>query len=202
MVKSSAERPTNTFERAIGGVVAGVDEVGRGCLAGPVYAAAVILPPHLLDRDIGLRDSKLLPAKKREALAAILHEQAAVGIGSASVAEIDEINILQAAMLAMARAVKALRVKPNHCLIDGNRAPDIPFDTTCIIKGDTKSRSIAAASIAAKTVRDAKMQQLHAAFPHYGWDTNAGYGTRAHLDALALVGATPHHRMSFKPLRQ
>lgn len=198
----SKPTPTNAYEVAVGGIVAGVDEVGRGCLAGPVYAAAVILPSDLLTRDIGLRDSKLLTKAKRESLAAAVRAHAHVGIGSASVEEIDEINILQAAMLAMARAVAALPQMPDHCLIDGNRAPEISVPTTCIIKGDQHSRSIAAASIIAKTVRDAKMQQLGAAYPHYGWGQNAGYGTRAHLDALALVGPSPHHRMTFKPLRQ
>lgn len=194
--------PDDHLERHIGGLVAGVDEVGRGCLAGPVYAAAVILPPALLTVDTGLRDSKMVPKAKRTSLAATIEQSAHVGIGMASVAEIDTINILQAALLAMARAIEALPIKPDHCLIDGNKAPQIELPTTCVVKGDQRSRSIAAASIVAKTRRDAKMQQLHRAHPHYGWGQNAGYGTRQHLDALALVGPTPHHRMSFKPLRQ
>lgn len=194
--------PDNDLERQIGGLVAGVDEVGRGCLAGPVYAAAVILPAALLTPDIGLRDSKMVPKAKRASLAATIQQNAHVGIGMASVTEIDAINILQAALLAMARAIDALPIKPDHCLIDGNKAPQIDLPCTCVVKGDQRSRSIAAASIVAKTCRDAKMQQLHRAHPHYGWDQNAGYGTRQHLDALALVGPTPHHRMSFKPLRQ
>lgn len=202
MVSFKHPAPNDHFERNIGGVIAGVDEVGRGCLAGPVYAAAVILPPALLSADIGLRDSKQISKLKREALAQRLQQEAYTGIGFASVAEIDDINILQAALLAMARAVAALPMVPDHCLVDGNKAPPIRLPATCIIKGDQKSRSIAAASIVAKTARDAKMQQLHAAHPHYGWDTNAGYGTQVHRDALALVGPSPHHRMSFKPLRQ
>jgi len=194
--------PSAELEHQIGGVIAGVDEVGRGCIAGPVYAAAVILPDTLLQNDIGLRDSKQLSKTKREALSAILHERAHVTIGVASVAEIDNINILNAALLAMQRAVTALPIVPDHCLIDGNKAPHLAMPTTCVIKGDQKSLSIAAASIAAKTARDAKMQQLHTAHPDYGWAQNAGYGTKAHLDALAVVGPSPHHRMTFKPLRQ
>lgn len=201
-MKRSKPIPTNHYESRIGGVVAGVDEVGRGCLAGPVYAAAVILPPDILSEDIGLRDSKLLSRTMRETLAALLKDRAQVGIGSASVKEIDDINILQAAMLAMTRAIDALPAAPGHCLIDGNRAPNTAVPTTCIVKGDQHSRSIAAASIIAKTVRDAKMQQLDAAYPHYGWAQNAGYGTRTHLEALSVVGPSPHHRMTFKPLRQ
>lgn len=202
MAPRTHTQPDDHLERSIGGLVAGVDEVGRGCLAGPVYAAAVILPPALLSADIGLRDSKMLAKAKRTSLAAAIEQSAHVGIGIASAAEIDALNILQATLLAMARAVEALPVAPGHCLIDGNKAPQIEWPTTCVIKGDQRSRSIAAASIVAKTKRDAKMQQLHGAHPHYGWDQNAGYGTQQHRDALALVGPTPHHRMSFKPLRQ
>lgn len=201
MARAKKPAPTWALEAGIGGCVAGVDEVGRGCIAGPVYAAAVILPEHLRSADLGIRDSKQLSKSKREALAHRLNAEAIVGLGSASVAEITQINILQAALLAMRRAVDALRIPPQHCLIDGNQTPELGVPATCVIQGDQKSISIAAASIVAKTARDAKMQQLHHAYPHYDWDQNAGYGTPAHRKALSVVGPSPHHRMSFKPLR-
>lgn len=200
--KRSVSAPTAHYENCHGGIVAGVDEVGRGCLAGPVCAAAVILPDHLLKTDIGIRDSKCLARRKREAIAAQLKDEAHVGIGLVSVEDIDRLNILNAALLAMTKAVRALPCQPAHCLIDGNRLPhDLPCPATAVVKGDQHSLSIAAASIIAKTHRDALMQQLHAEHPAYGWAANAGYGTKAHLNALALVGPTRHHRRSFKPLR-
>lgn len=182
--------------------IAGVDEAGRGCLAGPVVAAAVVLPPaHRID---GLNDSKALSAERRAALAeAIRREAVAVGVGTCSPREIDELNILWAAMEAMRRAADACAPAADFLLVDGNRAfpkPAWPLET--LVKGDARSQSIAAASIIAKTERDARMRRLHAAHPHYGWDTNVGYPTKAHYAALAQHGPTPHHRRSFRLTRK
>lgn len=179
--------------------VAGVDEVGRGPLAGPVVAAAVVLNPDAFPD--GLRDSKTLSAKRREAITLLIRQQAAVGIGAATVEEIDEINILQATYLAMRRAVADLPHPPDHLLIDGNRLPpDLPCPATTIVRGDGKSPSIAAASIVAKTWRDDVMKKIATQFPGYGWETNAGYPTKCHKSALQNLGVTPHHRRSFKPV--
>ncbi|SHK70457.1 ribonuclease HII [Rhodothermus profundi] len=178
--------------------VAGVDEVGRGCLAGPVVAAAVILPPHFqLD---GLRDSKQLRPAVRAQLATAIRAQAlAIGIGLCTPAEIDRLNILNAALEAMRRAVANLSQKPDYLLIDGNRCfPDPPCPAEPVVKGDQQSALIAAASILAKTTRDALMQRLHQEFPVYGWDRNVGYPTRAHYEALARYGPSPYHRRSFR----
>ncbi|MEM1019466.1 MAG: ribonuclease HII [Pseudomonadota bacterium] len=194
-------KPHAKLEAAHPSPVAGVDEVGRGCIAGPVCAAAVILPPSLLSSDIGIKDSKLLSAKKRSALAEVIWAEAEVGLALIDAPQIDEMNILRAALLAMARAVADLPKEPAHCLIDGNQLPDLPMPATAVVGGDRQSISIAAASIIAKTHRDALMQQLHVTYPAYGWDKNAGYGTKTHREALALVGPSPQHRRSFKPLR-
>jgi len=184
-----------------GGPVCGVDEVGRGPLAGPVVAAAVILDPN--DIPDGLDDSKKLSDKKRQLLYGLIQEKAlAVSIAEASVAEIDEINILQASMLAMRRAVEGLEVRPAGVLVDGNRDPGLDMPTRTLIKGDGRSLSIAAASIIAKVFRDDLMKKLDSEFPDYGWAQNAGYGVAKHLAALRLVGATPHHRRTFAPIRQ
>lgn len=195
--------PDLSFEMALPGwpslIVAGVDEVGRGPLAGPVTAGAVILNPANLPD--GLNDSKKLTARRREALAPLIHATALVGIGHASVEEIDDINILQASHLAMRRAVAALPDIPEHLLIDGNRLPaDLPCPATTVIKGDGRSLSIAAASIVAKVARDQIMVDLAQQFPDYGWDRNAGYGTAQHISAIIEKGVTPHHRRSFKPI--
>lgn len=191
-----------TFEQphwARGARVAGVDEVGRGPLAGPVVAAAVMLDPEQLP--VGLADSKKLSAKRREALDLMIRDTALVGIGEASVEEIDEINILQATFLAMRRAIAKLPVPPDHLLIDGNRMPpDLPAPARTIIRGDSVSPSIAAASIVAKTWRDLGMKKIAQQFPGYGWETNAGYPTKCHKSALRNLGVTPHHRRSFKPV--
>lgn len=179
--------------------IAGVDEVGRGPLAGPVVAAAVILAPGQIPA--GLADSKALSARKRAALAPQIMAQAQVGIGAASVDEIDEHNILRASHIAMVRALAALPVAPAHALIDGNMIPrglDIPAST--LVKGDAKSLSIAAASIIAKEHRDKIMVDLAQQHPGYGWEKNAGYPTKAHVAALTEIGVTPHHRRSFKPV--
>lgn len=179
--------------------VAGVDEAGRGPLAGPVIAAAVILDPAHIPP--GLNDSKQLSAKRREALCAALLEVADVAIGSASVDEIDAINILRASHLAMVRAVAGLKNTPHHVLIDGPMLPrGFNLSAQPIIRGDTLSLSIAAASIVAKTWRDRLMVDLAQQFPGYGWDHNAGYPTKGHKNALQNLGLTAHHRRSFKPV--
>lgn len=181
------------------GLVCGVDEAGRGPLAGTVVAAAVILDPM---RPIaGLNDSKKLSEKKRDALALLIRERAiAWAVASASVEEIDRLNILQATMLAMQRAVAALSVRATSALVDGNRCPILEIPCEAIIKGDGKIASIAAASILAKTVRDAEMMALHAQYPMYGFDRHMGYPTAAHFKALAEFGAAPVHRRSFGPV--
>ena len=179
--------------------IAGVDEVGRGPLAGPVMAAAVILDPENIPE--GLNDSKQVTAKRREALAAQLEEVAQVGLGVAEVHEIDALNIRRASHLAMLRALAALPHPPDMALIDGRDRPDdLPCAAHAIIKGDTKSLSIAAASIVAKVARDAEMTRLAGLFPGYGWETNAGYPTKMHRTALLDLGVSPHHRRSFRPV--
>jgi ribonuclease HII len=195
--------PTYEFERAAHrsglGRVAGVDEVGRGPLAGPVTAAAVVLNP----RDIpeGLADSKMLTAKRRDVLYDILMDCAEVSIAHASVEEIDALNILRASHLAMERAVAGLRTPPDHLLIDGNMIPrGLTIPAQAIIKGDALSVSISAASIMAKVCRDRIMVDLAQQHPGYGWDTNMGYGSKSHMAALQGIGVTPHHRRSFKPV--
>ena len=193
--------PDFTLERRITGPVAGVDEVGRGPLAGPVYAAAVILDSKRLPA--GLDDSKKMSEARREkAFDAIMSSALAVGIGVASVAEIDRINILAATMLAMRRAVDRLSVAPVHALIDGNKVPALPCLADAIVKGDSKVLSIAAASIIAKVTRDRVMSELDLAFPGYGWARNKGYGTADHMQALARLGPSVHHRTSFAPIAQ
>ncbi|WP_305969919.1 MULTISPECIES: ribonuclease HII [unclassified Mameliella] len=180
--------------------VAGVDEVGRGPLAGPVVAAAVVLNRASIPE--GLNDSKKLTAKRRGLLTPLLRQSAQVGLGVASVEEIDALNILQASLLAMRRAVADLPVVPDHLLIDGNRLPvDLPCPATPVVGGDGRSPSIAAASIVAKSWRDDVMKEAATQFPGYGWETNAGYPTKCHKSALRDLGATPFHRRSFAPVR-
>lgn len=183
-------------------LICGVDEAGRGPLAGSVIAAAVILDPS---RPIsGLADSKKLSAKVRERLAVEIRAQAlAWAIGEATAAEIDQINILQATFLAMRRAVEGLSVAPGHALIDGNRIPaGLPCSAEAIIKGDAKEPAISAASILAKTFRDAQLIELDQIYPQYGFARHMGYPTAAHLDALRLHGPSPAHRRSFGPVAQ
>lgn len=187
------------FEDRHRGIVAGVDEAGRGPWAGPVVAAAVVLdrarvPP-------GLDDSKTLNAGARERLFAALQGKAIIGVGHASVVEIDTLNILQATMLAMTRAVAALGCDVDHVLVDGNRLPHWAYSATAIVGGDGQSASIAAASIIAKVTRDRMMAALDAECLGYGWATNRGYGTAQHQRALAALGVTEHHRRSFAPVR-
>ena len=178
--------------------IVGVDEVGRGPLAGPVTAAAVWLDPAAIPD--GLNDSKVLTAARRIALSAALFEVADVSIAHASVDEIDEMNILRASQLAMLRAIAGLRMPPDFALIDGNMIPKgMVCRSLAIVKGDMRSLSISAASIVAKVARDAIMVDLAQQHPGYGWETNAGYPTLAHREALRILGVTPHHRRSFKP---
>jgi ribonuclease HII len=180
-------------------LVAGVDEVGRGPLAGPVTAAAVILDPGNIPA--GLNDSKALSAKKREALYDLILRHGSVGVVHVSVQEIDRINILQATLLAMTQAIGQLDPSPSFVLIDGNRVPDgLAVPGRAIVKGDAKSVSISAASIVAKITRDRLMIELSEQNPGYGWDKNAGYPTKEHQLALQHLGASPHHRRSFKPV--
>lgn len=185
-----------------GRIEAGCDEAGRGCLAGAVFAAAVILPPDF--SCLELNDSKQLSEHQRYALRPLI-EQSAVSwaIGTVSPEEIDKINILNASFLAMHRAIKQLKIVPQHLLIDGNRFNPYPdIEHTCIIKGDGKYLSIAAASILAKTYRDDYMMKLHAEYPIYNWDKNKGYPTRKHRDAIRQNGASPYHRMTFQLLER
>ena len=178
--------------------LAGVDEVGRGPLAGSVYAAAVVLDPFV--RLDGLRDSKQLSEKRRQQLDLVIREKAlAYCVASADVKEIDEINILQASMLAMTRAVSGLGVPVDFVIVDGNRIPDVPFDAEWLVKGDTKSDAVKAASIIAKVARDDEMKRLDLIYPEYGLAQHKGYPTRAHLAAIKLHGPSPIHRMSFAP---
>jgi ribonuclease HII len=188
------------FEDRHAGLVAGVDEAGRGPWAGPVVAAAVILDRAQLPP--GLNDSKKLSEAARERLFDPIMASSRHGIGMASVAEIDSLNIRWATMLAMERAVAALGVAPGHVLVDGNRLPRWGHAATAIIKGDALSLSIAAASILAKVTRDRLMQQLDAECPGYGWARNKGYGTADHARALATLGVTAHHRRSYAPIRK
>jgi ribonuclease HII len=192
-------KPSFTIESSFSGIVAGIDEAGRGPWAGPVVAAAVILDVSRLPD--GINDSKKLSAARREDLYEAILGSARAGVGIATAQEIDEINILQATMLAMRRAVKLLGVVPDMALVDGNRAPKLSCKVQTIIGGDAKCLSIAAASIIAKVTRDRMMRELAQECPGYGWETNAGYGTASHQKGLAELGLTVHHRRSFAPIR-
>ena len=195
-------RPTSERERAAGKVVAGVDECGRGCLAGEVWAAAVVIPDWAAAGVSAVADSKILAAAKREQLCEMLRTSCHAAIGTASLEEIERLNILQATMLAMKRAVEGLRLKPAQVLVDGNRLPVLKVPAEAIVKGDAKVTAIAAASILAKVHRDRLCQQLHERYPLYGFDGHKGYGTAEHLAALAMHGACPEHRRSFSPVRE
>jgi ribonuclease HII len=190
--------PNFLLESKHEGRVAGVDEAGRGPLAGPVVAGAVILPRKGVPR--GIDDSKKMTALLREALFARICKCAVVGVGIASVEEIDALNILGATKLAMSRAVAALSTPADVALVDGNQPPKLPCHTVTVVGGDALSLSIAAASIVAKVTRDRLMQQLALEYPGYGWEKNAGYGTRQHQLAMLSLGITPHHRRSFRPV--
>lgn len=192
-------RPSYTIESSFTGIVAGVDEAGCGPWAGPVVAAAVILNPHR--RTTHINDSKKLTREDREELYKTIIERAHTATGMATVEEIDAINILEAAKLAMQRAFEGLSIMPDVALVDGNRQPKLPCPVKMIIGGDESCMSIAAASIIAKVTRDHIMQELAQEFPYYGWHTNAGYGTARHQNGLKEYGVTPHHRRSFAPIR-
>jgi ribonuclease HII len=186
------------------GPVAGIDEAGRGPWAGPVVAAAVILDEKTLPKEIAaqLDDSKVVPPPLRGELFGLLPLYALIGVGQATVEEIDSHNILQATMLAMVRAVQRLPVAPAMALVDGNRSPALPCPVRPVVKGDGLSLSIAAASIIAKVTRDRIMADLARQHPGYGWEHNAGYGTAEHQAALKRLGITPHHRQSFRPISE
>jgi ribonuclease HII len=202
--------PNFSYERRIGGLVAGVDEAGRGPLAGPVVAAAVIFRELRLPRALSgcIDDSKQMSADEREATFVLLRQRArsgevAIGIGAASVAEIDRINILQATFLAMRRALGRLACTPDAALIDGNLVPrDLGCRAEALVDGDARSLSIAAASIVAKVLRDRAMVRLASRYEGFGWDTNVGYGTPEHIKGLGRFGPTKHHRLSFCPVAQ
>lgn len=202
----SSRRPTFERETALWNagrtIVAGIDEAGRGPLAGPVVAAAVVFPAG--QKAIrGLRDSKVLSADTRERLAVVIRARAiAVGVGAASVREIDRINIRRATILAMRRALARLALAPHEVLVDGLAVPELGRAHVAIVDGDACCQSIAAASVVAKTVRDRLMRRLAARYPAYAWDDNKGYGTPEHLDALLALGPTRHHRLSFEPVSQ
>ncbi len=185
-------------EAAAPWLIAGVDEVGRGPLAGPVLAAAVILKAPMA----GLDDSKKLSVAKRQSIAEklVCDDQVAIGVGAASVAEIDRLNILQASLLAMQRAVSKLRLLPDLVLVDGNKAPKLAFPVETVVGGDRSIPAISAASIVAKVTRDRLMARLDDRYPGYGWLKNAGYPTKAHRTALLELGITRHHRRSFAPV--
>jgi len=192
--------PDFSIESTYTGIIAGVDEAGRGPWAGPVVAAAAIL--DFANIPTGIDDSKKLSAEKRETLFAIITQSCDYGVGIASVEEIDGLNILGATKLAMRRAVEGLKTTPAIALVDGNSSPGLACKTKLVIGGDAKSLSIAAASIIAKVTRDRIMCELACEHPYYGWESNAGYGTKKHQDGLAKFGVTPHHRKSFRPIRE
>lgn len=202
--------PDFLLEEKFSGLVAGVDEAGRGPWAGPVVAGAVIIKDRNLGDFLlnGLDDSKKLTPHKRDQLYEAVREaekagKLLVGLGEASAEEIDAMNILQATFLAMRRAVDALGIVPEHALVDGNQKPrDFPCAVTTVVKGDSRSMSIAAASIMAKVSRDCFMTELAKKYPYYGFETNAGYGTKTHIEGLKIHGITPFHRKSYRPVRE
>jgi ribonuclease HII len=200
--------PNFAIERRCKGTVCGIDEAGRGPLAGPVVAAAVILDQHRFPRGLRseLDDSKVLSAAERQSCYRALWRcaergVAQIGVGAASAREIDSINILRAALMAMARAAGALGVRPDLALVDGNIAPPLACAVETVVKGDALSFSIAAASVVAKVTRDQIMRALARRYQGYGWETNVGYATREHAAAIVALGPTPHHRRSFAPVR-
>jgi ribonuclease HII len=198
---SADPSPPDLFVPAHADLLAGVDEAGRGPLAGPVVAAAVMLHPG--QRIDGLADSKTLTARRREQLAERIRAEAlCVAVAEASVAEIDRLNILNATLLAMQRAVAGLRLKPTQVWVDGNRPPPLDVAVRCIVKGDATVPSISAASILAKVHRDAWCARFHEEHPAYGFDAHKGYGTAEHIDTLRRLGPTDQHRRSFAPLRE
>jgi ribonuclease HII len=201
---NDSSQPNFAFERDLmkihKGQVAGIDEAGRGPWSGPVVAAAVILDPDNIPA--GLNDSKKLSEKKRDSLFDVISTNAHVGVGIADETRIDRDNILQATLWAMAQAASALPLSPVAALIDGNFCPNLNCPTEALVKGDARSLSIAAASIIAKVTRDRIMIDLAEKYPGYGWQRNKGYGTAEHIKGIKLHGITPHHRRSFRPIRQ
>jgi ribonuclease HII len=196
----------STIERDLrsqhGPLLAGMDEVGRGPLAGPVVACAVIMPPDQRAMP-GINDSKQLTARKRDELVTRIRDRAmAIGIGAASVREIDRLNIYQASVLAMRRALGRLRLTPNHVVVDGKSIRTLDVGHTAVVRGDARCYSIACASIVAKITRDRVMHALAGRYPNYRWDQNVGYATALHLKGISAHGITPHHRRSFMPVSQ
>jgi len=193
--------PDFNLEDSIVGKVCGLDEVGRGPLAGPVVAACVYIDDMNLPFLLEINDSKKLSEKRREALYNQIVNHCAYGVGECSVEEIDQMNILQASLEAMRRAYEDMGVVCDHALVDGNKAAPLPCASTTVIKGDGVSTSIAAASIVAKVTRDRIMKALDLEYPGYGWASNAGYGAKAHREAIYQIGITPHHRKTFAPVK-
>lgn len=201
MIKVMKTNPNFDFELAQSGIVAGVDEAGRGPLCGPVVAGAVIFPDKNIEIPVIIRDSKQMSAAQRDAAYDWITHNTIWATGMCSPAEIDELNILWASMRAMERAVDALALQPNFCLIDGNRVPK-NLNGRAVVKGDAKSLSIAAASIVAKVSRDRLMHELAQKYPEYGWEKNAGYPTPEHLRAIEKYGINEHYRKSFGPVKK
>ncbi|MBO7642895.1 MAG: ribonuclease HII [Alphaproteobacteria bacterium] len=193
--------PDFSLEIAHGGIIAGVDEAGRGPLCGPVVAAAVVFPHFDIDIPVVIRDSKQLSSRSRALAYDWIVENTTWAVGSCSPAEIDELNILWASMLAMERAVAGLGITPEFCLIDGNRVPKNLVGES-VVRGDAKSLSIAAASIIAKETRDKIMHDLALKYPQYAWDKNAGYPTKSHLQAIEKYGINEHYRKSYGPVKE
>lgn len=197
-MQSAKIAPDFSFESRVDQPVCGIDEAGRGPIAGPVVAAAVVLDPSHVPS--GINDSKMLSRSKRESLFQLIISTGVVGVGFGSVAEIDEVNILNATDFAMERAVSQLKLVPVTALVDGNHVPKLPCSSRAIINGDKRSLSIAAASIVAKVTRDNFMFKLASDYTGYGWERNVGYPTKEHIKALGSLGITPHHRKSFGPV--
>ena len=201
MIIHMKTNPNFDFEYEIGGIVAGVDEAGRGPLCGPVVAGAVIFPDKNIEIPVVIRDSKQMTASQRDAAYDWITANTIWAVGMCGPAEIDELNILWASMRAMERAVDNLALQPNFCLIDGNRVPK-NLNGRAVVKGDAKSLSIAAASIVAKVTRDRLMHELAQKYPEYGWEKNAGYPTPEHLRAIEKYGINEHYRKSFGPVKR
>ena len=195
--------PDFALENEHEGPVFGLDEVGRGPLAGPVVAACVYIPKeaYTLPFIPEIKDSKKLSEKKLESLYGLITEHFEWQVAELSPAEIDEINILQASLKAMALSIEKMDTQPSHALVDGNKLPQLPCPATAVVKGDSKSISIAAASIVAKVTRDRIMRALHEKHPHYGWNSNVGYPSKAHLEGIDVHGITEHHRKSYAPIK-
>ena len=192
-----------SIESTLSGFIAGVDEAGRGPWAGPVVAAAVVINKDLIDIDSGINDSKKVSKKNREFLFDKIISTSHFGVGITSVENIDKLNILEATKLAMVDAINQINLKLDYVLVDGNQLPQsLPCPAQAVIKGDSKSISIAAASIIAKVTRDRIMEKLHKEFPVYGWNSNSGYGTKDHIEAIARHGICIHHRKSYAPIRK